>query len=406
MKKNNASRIMLLCFLCYFISYLTRKNFGSIISVLEVEKGIAVSVALTANAIAYGVGQLASGYLGDRIKPVKLIFAGLMTSMLMNFVLPLCPNIPAMTAVWSVNGLAQAFMWPPMVRYLTMNLSSEEYSKACVRVCWGGYIGDMAVYLLSPLCIAYLSWEAVFYFAGGFGLAMAMLWIWAAPRLENKKAVTAENKKTEIKNPEKKSNLKWTKWLYVMIAATMFAIALQGILRDGITTWMPDYMKTTYGWDDAKSILSGVILPIFSVITSMVVSWIYVRFVKNEHTYAGVMYFIATMAALLLYFTSDVNPALSMTLCTVVSVCMHGINYVLICMIPKHFEKYGKISFMSGLLNACTYIGTAIAGYGMAVVSEGFGWKFTILMWSVVAGIGLLTCLLTSKKWGEFRRAE
>ena len=113
-----------------------------------------------------------------------------------------------------------------------------------------------------------------------------------------------------------------------------------------------------------------------------------------------------SVAVLLLYLASDVNPVISMTLCTVVSVCMHGINYVLICMVPKHFAKYGKISFMSGLLNACTYIGTAIAGYGMAVVSESFGWKFTILMWAVVAGLGVATCFITSKKWGAFIKSE
>lgn len=405
LEKRNAKWVVLLCSVTYFICYLTRKNYGSIISVLEAEKGILVSVALTANAVSYGLGQLISGYMGDKVKPINLVFYGLITTVLMNLLLPFCPNIPLMTVVWCINGLAQAFMWPPMVKYLTDLLTSEQYSSACVRVSWGGYIGDIAVYLLSPVCISLWRWEGVFFIAGGLGLIMAIIWRIAAPTFEKKKIGTKEIKENNQESG-KKLTLNWTAAFIILIGFTMLAIALQGILRDGITTWMPEYMKNTYGWDDAQSILSGVVLPLFSIGTLQLVSWIYIKKVKNEHNYAAVLFGIGCVAALLLYFMTGANPAVSIALCAIISACMHGVNYVLICMIPKHFEKFGKVSFMSGLLNACTYIGTAVAGYGMALVSELKGWNFTILMWSVVAGAGCIICLLMSKKWGSFLKEK
>lgn len=406
LEKRYVKWAVLLCSVTYFISYLTRINYGSVI--IEIEKleniGELASVALTFNAITYGVGQLISGYLGDKIKPTKLVFYGLVTTVMMNLILPFCRNITLMSVVWCINGLAQAFMWPPMVKYLTGLLTSEEYSKACVKVTWGSSIGTIAVYLLSPVCISLLDWRYVFFIAGGLGLIMAFVWLYASKAIEKKKistkTVTAEKTKTES---NKNVNINWNMGLIIMLGLTMLAIALQGILRDGITTWMPKYIEETYQLGSAISILTGVILPLFAIAALQIVSWIYIKWVKNEQKYAGIIFGIACAAALMLWRFCDKNAVLSVVLSAIITACMHGTNYILICMLPKYFGKYGKVSFMSGILNSCTYVGSSVAGYGMAVVSGAFGWNFTILLWSVTAGAGCIICLLLTKKWREFK---
>ena len=44
----------------------------------------------------------------------------------------------------------------------------------------------------------------------------------------------------------------------------MIAIVMQGMLRDGVTTWMPSYISETYNLSNAIAILTGVVLPVFS----------------------------------------------------------------------------------------------------------------------------------------------
>ena len=59
----------------YFISYITRINYGAVISEMVTQTGLAkseLSVALTGCAITYGVGQLISGYFGDKVRPKLL----------------------------------------------------------------------------------------------------------------------------------------------------------------------------------------------------------------------------------------------------------------------------------------------------------------------------------------------
>ena len=144
-KKTVFTTSLLFMFL-YLISYVTRINYGAVISEMaaaeNIQKSIA-SLALTVSAVTYGLGQLLSGFLGDRLNPKKLIFSGLLVTALTNFAIPFCTSAYQMAAVWGVNGLAQAFMWPPLVKIMTTVFTDEDYKKSCVIVTWGSSFGTI-----------------------------------------------------------------------------------------------------------------------------------------------------------------------------------------------------------------------------------------------------------------------
>jgi len=82
---------------------------------------------------------------------------------------------------------------------------------------------------------------------------------------------------------------------------------------------------------------------------------------------------------------------------------MHGVNLILICLIPPYFKKTGRVSLISGILNSCTYIGSALSGYGFAVLAKLFGWRGTIIGWAIICGIATIICLALVKKWQSFK---
>ena len=77
---------------------------------------------------------------------------------------------------------------------------------------------------------------------------------------------------------------------------------------------------------------------------------------------------------------------------------MHGVNWIMTYIMPLKFKKYGKISFISGLLNSFTYVASSISVYAIAIFSEHSGWSATLLMWSGIAFVGMAICLALSKK--------
>ncbi|MBR6729033.1 MAG: MFS transporter, partial [Clostridia bacterium] len=93
--KKEENKIVWLCAFIYFISYITRINYGAIIAEMVTSTGhlkSTLSWALTGSFITYGLGQTVSGYFGDRFQPRLLVSLGLITSVLMNTCIPFCPG--------------------------------------------------------------------------------------------------------------------------------------------------------------------------------------------------------------------------------------------------------------------------------------------------------------------------
>ena len=154
--------------LIYMVSYLTRVNFGAIISEMERATGVGknmLSLSLTGSFVTYAAGQVISGILVDRFSPKKMISVGLLLTTGMNFLIPLCNSPYLMLVVWCINGFAQSMMWPPIVKMMTGLFDGEEYRKAAAIVSWGSSVGTMLVYLISPMVILMLDWRWVFFIA-------------------------------------------------------------------------------------------------------------------------------------------------------------------------------------------------------------------------------------------------
>ena len=97
----------------YMVSYITRINYGAVISEMVSDTGISkslLSMSLTGSFITYGAGQVISGICGDKISPKRLIFIAFFVTAGMNILIPMCQSPYQMLAVWCVNGIAQAFM--------------------------------------------------------------------------------------------------------------------------------------------------------------------------------------------------------------------------------------------------------------------------------------------------------
>lgn len=397
MAKKNYLQITLLLSMTYFISYVTRINYGAVILEMEKSMGISntlLSMAVSGSAATYGLGQIISGISGDKIAPKRLITGGLFLTCLTNILIPVvAPNVYLMTAVWSVNGIAQAFMWPPMVVILTEMLTSEEYKKSTVVVSAGSSLGTVAVYILSPLLIKVSSWRTVFYVSAACAFLMAMLIIKFCPSVKSGQAM-------EKKNVEKDTSGK-TSFIGVLtpfLLLIMLAACLEGMIRDGVSTWMPTYISETYNLGSSAAILSGVILPFFAIACYSISLTLYNKFFKNPLSESSLLFFVATIAAALLYFTSGQNAAVSVIACGVLTGAMHGIGLMVTCMIPPLFMKNGNVATVSGIVNSSVYIGSAVSGVGTAALAESYGWTVVTVLWGVIALVGTLLCFLLGKK--------
>ncbi len=402
-EKSKALRLSLLCAAVYFCSYMSRYDYAVVMVEIIKSEGftpVAASAALTGLFITYGVGQLISGYLGDRLPPHLLIFGGMLVCAAMNALIPLCPTAGWMTAVWSVNGLAQAMMWPPLVKVMTLHLHEQDYKRAVVWVSWGGSIATIIVYLAAPALIAAGGWRLVFFGAAAAAAVMAAVWLWRYHALKMP-ALTAAPVQTPRQESERKQGMRA---VLPVVGMIMLAIVLHGVLRDGITTWTPSYLSDAFEADSGVAILSSVVLPLFAIVCFQLTSTLNRKLIKNEMTCAASI-FAAGLVALCVLRLAGTSSFLLTVLALAISVgSMHGVNLVFTCMIPPYLSRFGKTAFVSGLLNSCTYVGSALSMYGVAMLTQRCGWQATLSAWCLIALAGTLCCLLTIKSWRKIRR--
>ncbi len=384
----------------YFTSYVTRINFAAVLQEVITDTGFeksALSVILVCLSVSYGFGQIVNGRIGDKIKPQNLIFAGLCTSTLANLLFPFfSSSIPAMCLLWTVNGFAQAMMWPPMVKIMVNTMDEATYGASVVKVSLGSSVGTILVYLSAPLVIRFFTWKFVMLGASVLGAVGSAVWLFLKDRCYSEGApeVPAIAPQKHFRMPRR------ARFPFVMIA---LAVILQGMIRDGVTSWMPTYLSENFGLKNDKSVFLTVSLAIFSMIAFAVAGVFYKRFFKNEVTCAAVIFgFSAACCLPLLIIFGTGNAILTVLLMALVTGSMHGVNLMLISHVPKRFRRYGNISTMSGLVNSFVYAGAAVATYGIARVSELFGWRATVAVWLCILIAGTLCCLIAIPKWKKF----
>ena len=398
--KKKVNRTILLFACCYMVSYITRINFGAVILEMATNTGIAkslLSLSVTGSFITYGAGQIISGICGDKFSPKKLLLLGLGVTNLMNLLIPLCPNAYWMLGVWCINGFAQAFMWPPMVRMMATFFTPEDYNRSIVRANWGASVGTILVYLVAPILISFFSWRAMFVFSAVCGIIMMLVWQKGSPDIPAGTVFVQSKKQTGsaagLFSP--------------LLLVIMLSIVLMGMLRDGVTTWMPTFISDTCGLGNNISILTGVILPVFTIVSLNISARLYAKKFDNPVLCSGVIFAVGCVASLALYFLSDKNIAvLSVLFTALLTGSMHGVNLILIGMIPPFFAKRGNVSTASGVLNSCVYIGSAISTYGIAVLSDKIGWEKTLLVWFGIAALGTVLCFVCTNPWKKQMKAE
>ena len=184
-----------------------------------------------------------------------------------------------------------------------------------------------------------------------------------------------------------------------VMLALMVAILLQGMLRDGVTTWMPSYIGETYQLSSAVSILTGVVLPVFSIGSFWLSAGLYRKYLKNPVTCAALFFGFGALSAFGVLVLTGKSAVFSVAFSALLTGCMHGVNLLLIQMLPPYFAKSGNVSTASGVLNTCTYIGSAASTYGIALLSEKAGWGATLSCWLGIAILGTTICLLCIVPW-------
>lgn len=414
--------LFLLCWSAYFTSYIGRLNYSSAMTAMIQEEILTKSQAGFISMVyffAYGIGQLCNGLLGDRMHPGKMIFTGLSVAALMNLLMGFTGQFFLMAVIWGINGYAQAMIWPPIIRIFAEMLEKERKMKYCVDIVSSQVVGTLASYLIAAGVMWLFGWKAVFAAAALCLAVMAVVWITGFGKIE--KGDVGKNSEVFREN-EMTSEMVWKKetageevgengitsakrdksfshlMLHCGLLAVLFPVVIHGMLKDGVTTWVPTYITETFLTSPSFSILVTTVLPILNLTGAYAAKYVY-RKCREHEVKAAALFFTAATAALCgLWVGKGVSIILTVLLFAVTTASMMAVNTLFVNMLPLRFERLGRVSTVSGFLNSAAYLGTAVSTFTIGVMVEKMGWNVTIGSWVVLTAAALVCCCVFRKK--------
>lgn len=405
MLKRKLSPSVLLCALLsllYFTSYITRLNFSASIAEM-VSAGVftkpEAGVIGTALFFTYGFGQIISGFLSDKFEPGKIISFGLVLTTLCNLFFPLTSSPSVMAVVWGINGFAQALFWPPLVRILSHYYNDSGYTKGTLAVSYSCHAATILIYVIVPVSIRIADWRLTFFLSALLSVTVLTVWCIGYPRLVSRLNAVVRTPSAETA-PSKTPLFKVMLTSGVLISTV--AIALMGYLKDGIQSWLPTFFTEVFEMNPSDAILINILLPVANMLFVSVAAFLYSRVFRNEITGSAFLFGVTAVLSALLALFYNTSPVVSLILAALIAGCTHGINAMFISFLPRRFERAGKAATVSGVCNACVYVGSAASSYGIALTASCMGWLATLVSWGIISLAGVIVCALCFRKWKAY----
>lgn len=411
----SATALFAFFWFAYSATYIGRLNYSAcmpaIMAELHLSKAFAGAVG-TGFLAFYAVGQLLNGLIGDKISPKYMIGAGLFGAGAANLFMGFNTFVPLMPVIWCFNGYCSAMLWSPLIRAISEWLPQHRQTRAGVGIASTIPAGTIASYLSSALILRLAGWRAVFLFSGGF-LILASA-VWAAGMAGLRKYIAAACAQSEAdRNARReqaaaagrKETLRSALKLFVGsgLAFAAFGILFNGVLKDGVTLWVPAFLKEYFGVSPAFASVLSVALPVASVFGAYLSVGLNKRFFDNEFTTSAVMFLISAVSFTLLILLGVKNIYAAVLMIAASSTAMLGLNTMFLTFIPLYFKQLGKSATVTGFLNACSYAASSVSSVTIGVLAARGGWNATILSWVCIAAAGLLICVAGRKRWAENR---
>lgn len=399
----NKSRLVVISlWILYSSAYFGRSCYSAAIASI-VNSGIydkgQIGLVGTAFFICYGAGQIINGIAGDRVNPFAMVLAGSLGSAICCFSMAFAKSLVLMAVIWGLNGIFQSMLWAPLLRIFSETINSSLREKAVLNIAISLPVGTVLAYLCSTLILKYSHWNNIFLCGSAVIFASFILMLSTVLRCKNS-IVTQDvviPKKSEVKSNSGFFALMISSGLIIIIVPSF----LHGMMRDGITNWVPTMIMEEYGVVESFSVFLTIILPIFNAFGAYMITPLYKKFRRNEMKTAGVCALLALIPMSLLLLIGKLPVIVSIILLALTTMSMYSLNYLIISRVSVRFSKSGHTSSVTGILNSAAYIGCAVSTYGFGAVSEKYGWTAVITIWIVSSVLTFVFSLLANYKWNR-----
>lgn len=391
-ERNKAVRLGVICTFAYLACYCAR-NILSAISPKMIETSAftveSIGTMSSLCMIAYAVGQLINGTLGDRIKSKYMVCGGLFLSGVCNFLIPHFNSIDFVIVAYTMSGFFLSMIFAPITKVVAENTLPKYASRCCLGFTVASFLGNPAAGLIAIL----FSWKAAFLVSGIILVGMSILCYLFFSMCERKgyirRSVSQKNGKTggKIKCLLENQIVKFA-WIAV----------LTGIIRTTVVFWVPTYAYQHLGFSTKDSAVVFTIVTLAKSCSPYINNLlIYEKvFKRNMNRTLLLMFSLSAVCFALMYLvTNAVGNIILLVLALMTSAGASTMMFSVYCPSLKHT---GMVSAATGFLDFISYAAASVANQLFSRAAVDMGWGNLILIWAALMVCGVIVSLPYKRK--------
>ncbi len=400
-KRDTPLFVFTLCWLAYAISYLGRMNLSIAIPHME-QSGVAslgqLGLAGTLYFWSYGFGHLINGFMGDKVQPKKMIFLGLLISSLVNIGVTLVSFPVGIMVLWSINGFSLSMLWGPMIRLLGEKTPESRHSLVSLLMTVSIGVGTFIAWnMLGKVVESSGNWKLAFIIPALVCALFAILWWMVFPKSTEDPAL---NLTLEDHSQEKGGFLEI--FLKTRLYLIIIAVMVQGMVKDGLTLWLPTLVQAKFPEEPAITIVNW--LSLIPFINTMGILCIAIILQKKTIAYrvTSSLLFLGAAATLLTLIAINLSIGPTLILLSLLSFSIAFINSILLGLVPMQYKKWRRVSTVAGLLDFVAYFAAGVFSVMSGFLFQGSGtWNVILLFLFISMMVGTVAMALTKKKIGD-----
>ncbi len=408
------------CWVMYATYYVARVNMSMAQPLIRDDLGlddVAMGWISTGMLVAYGVGQMVNGMLGDRWGARITVTLGMVVSAACNFAFGLSSGLTALIIFWTINGFAQstgapmriktlANWFPPEKRGRMMGLLGTDY-QAGNLVCW---------LLIGLVVLPLLSWRFAFIIPS----AVLLLGLFFFRR-------NVRNEPEDVGLPPIEATMggahggggassvsdeEGNSWRFILkqsvgnprVWLVGFAYFGVDLVRYGFLVWAPTFMYDQ-GAPISETAYKMAMMPLAAMLGIVISGWATDKIGGRRAPVISVMMFVVALLAFIYPRIPAGNWFATMACLAAIGFFLYGPHLLMGATIAMDLGSRKASGAASGLIDALGYAGAAVASAGTAYVKEEYGWNAAFWMWIAGAVLaGVLMLLLWNYKAGTNRK--
>ncbi len=407
-------RVFMGCWVMYASYYLARVNLSLAQPIVRDDLGmtdIQMGWIATGMLIAYGIGQVINGILGDRLGARLTVTVGMLTTAACNLFFGFSSAWLILLLFWTVSGFAQstgapmriktlANWFPPRKRGRMMGLLGTDY-QAGNLVCW---------LLVGLVILPNMSWRFAFFVPAGL---VFVAWFFFFRNVRNEPedvglppieaTMGPENGAPAAAATAGDEEEDGESWRFILkqslgnprVWLVGFAYFGVDLVRYGFLVWAPTFMYDQ-GAPISDTAYKMAMMPLAAILGIVASGWVSDRIGGRRAPVISVMMFV--VAGLAWVYPRIPSGAWLPTLACLgaIGFFLYGPHLLMGATIAMDLGSRKASGAASGLIDGLGYAGAAVATAGTAYIKHEYGWNAAFWMW---IGGALLAAVLMLALW-------